>query len=462
MAAYHPGQGVYRSSYKNARRLAATETNIAYRTADYERWQQLPFVVGIRVVLSNNHPEPDICDELSAPVGSTANKGRGCYPKDFKFTGWHPHCHCHAESILKTEEEMAEDTRRILAGEEPATESSQTVDDVPQEFKDWIINNEPRIVKANRLPYFITDNEKLVTGLLQEAQPSTRVAEIMITPHFKEYIAQFKTLSDKVNELSKRLSDDRLVDSERAIIVNQMKQECAQLTYQSLLSNRQISDEWVLSRKVFNADIQEKVTYILNGKTVNIKELKMDLLIFKDGAGREFAYPIGARKELFKAVEASEVLENLPPYLSRGIKQVRFLDTVCPADTYWQVAYKNPKHKSFATDGGTISFWGNPTGKEGFKSTVAHEAGHIIDSGSRFSGSRDWQEAVKKDDAIYAAYLKGVHRVSSYAGTNDAEDFAECVKAYICDHNYFKKAFPNRAAYIRRVAQKLSGHSKTP
>lgn len=36
-AAYHPGRGVYRSSYKNARRLAATETNIAYRTADYER-----------------------------------------------------------------------------------------------------------------------------------------------------------------------------------------------------------------------------------------------------------------------------------------------------------------------------------------------------------------------------------------------------------------------------------------
>ena len=33
-AQFHPGQGVYRSSYKNARRLAATETNIAYRTAD--------------------------------------------------------------------------------------------------------------------------------------------------------------------------------------------------------------------------------------------------------------------------------------------------------------------------------------------------------------------------------------------------------------------------------------------
>lgn len=67
--AFHPGQGVYRSSYKNARRLAATETNMAYRTADYVRWQQLDFVVGIEIHLSNNHtlngvPFEDICDFL--------------------------------------------------------------------------------------------------------------------------------------------------------------------------------------------------------------------------------------------------------------------------------------------------------------------------------------------------------------------------------------------------------------
>ena len=102
-AAFHPGRGVYRSSYKNARRLAATETNIAYMTADYERWQQLDFVVGIEIKLSNNHtlngmPFTDICDKL---------KGR--YPKDFKFTGWHPHCRCRAVTILKTDDEIAED-----------------------------------------------------------------------------------------------------------------------------------------------------------------------------------------------------------------------------------------------------------------------------------------------------------------------------------------------------------------
>ena len=42
-------------------RLAATETNMAYRMSDYHRRQKLPFVTGIEVMLSNSHPEFDIC-----------------------------------------------------------------------------------------------------------------------------------------------------------------------------------------------------------------------------------------------------------------------------------------------------------------------------------------------------------------------------------------------------------------
>lgn len=159
-AAFHPGRGVYRSSYKNARRLAATETNIAYRSADFARWQDLDFVVGIRVVRSNNHSVKDICDELSAPVGSKAVKGQGCYPKDFKFTGWHPHCRCHAETILKTEEEMMRDNERLLRGEEPLKESVNTVTGVPQEFDDWLKDNKERAKRSTSVPYFISDNEK--------------------------------------------------------------------------------------------------------------------------------------------------------------------------------------------------------------------------------------------------------------------------------------------------------------
>lgn len=158
-ADFHPGRGVYRSSYMNARRLAATETNIAYRTADHERWKKMDFVVGIEIHLSNNHnckgiPKGmfhDICDDL---------KGR--YPKDFKFTGWHPHCRCYATSILKTDDEVAEDTKKMLRGEDVTDESKNTVEDVPDNFKQWVKENEERIDRARKhetLPYFIRDNE---------------------------------------------------------------------------------------------------------------------------------------------------------------------------------------------------------------------------------------------------------------------------------------------------------------
>lgn len=146
-AAFHPGRGVYRSSYKNARRLAATESNIAYRTADYLRWQDLDFVVGILIEPSKTNHETDICDDL-----------KGKYPKNFKWTGWHPHCRCHALTITKTQDEMAADTKRILNGEEPSQDSENSVQHLPRKYEDWVIENKDRIFSAKSKPYFLLDN----------------------------------------------------------------------------------------------------------------------------------------------------------------------------------------------------------------------------------------------------------------------------------------------------------------
>lgn len=148
--AYNPGRGVYRSSYKNALRLTRTETNMAYRAADHERQKQLDFVVGIEVRLTNNPGHIyDICDEL-----------KGQYPKDFKFVGWHPNCMCHAVTILKTPEELAEDIDKINRGEKTDTHSQNEVTDLPQNFKDWAVENQDRIASAKNQPYFIRDNFK--------------------------------------------------------------------------------------------------------------------------------------------------------------------------------------------------------------------------------------------------------------------------------------------------------------
>lgn len=155
--AFHPGQGKYRSSYKNAMRLTRSEINMAYRTADQLRWEKLDFVVGYEIRLSNNHtlngkPFVDICDKLA-----------GKYPKTFQFKGWHPQCRCHMIPILKSDEELRQDRigrlRQAIHGTEYKKLSSKnTVKDVPEAFKEWVADNLERSQGWKSQPYFIKDN----------------------------------------------------------------------------------------------------------------------------------------------------------------------------------------------------------------------------------------------------------------------------------------------------------------
>lgn len=148
------GQGVYRSSRKNALRLAATEINMAYRYADCIRWASEPFVLGIRIRLSENHtcngkPFVDMCDELA-----------GDYPKWFMWRGWHVRCRCSASPMLCSKEEML----RISALPENEYKSYKPeglITDVPDNFKQWVSDNRERIERAaerGTLPYVIKDN----------------------------------------------------------------------------------------------------------------------------------------------------------------------------------------------------------------------------------------------------------------------------------------------------------------
>lgn len=163
---YHPGQGVYRSSYRNAQRLARTETNIAYREADFTRWQQLDFVVGVEIKLSNNHPVWDICDDL-----------KGVYPKGFKWVGWHPNCRCYMVPVLAKEEELDQMLDKILNGEDPGSVVTDSPKDMPDQFQTWVKDNEERYAKAEAkgtLPYFIRDNKKAVEQILNPLTPEQK------------------------------------------------------------------------------------------------------------------------------------------------------------------------------------------------------------------------------------------------------------------------------------------------
>lgn len=169
---YHTGRGVYRSSYKNAMRLARTETNMAYRAADCERWKSMEFVRGFRVVLSKNHPCEDICNDLSADSENDTS-GKGEYPKGFVFKGWHPHCFCYCVPLLCTEDELFQLTDQILRGEDTSGFAPAGVIEQPnQQFMDWMEANKDRVDAQiadptrgwGSLPYFLQDNYNQRTG----------------------------------------------------------------------------------------------------------------------------------------------------------------------------------------------------------------------------------------------------------------------------------------------------------
>lgn len=143
--------GVYQSSYKNAMRLARTENNIAYHTSTNDKYNEFDFVVGIEVKLSNNLAHCPFCQSMA-----------GKYPKDFKFTGWHPQCRCTTIPILKTPEEMQEDNDSLAQGKEVSSSSVNEVKTPNKAFMDYIALNKSRIEGLKSKPYFYQDNMKYV------------------------------------------------------------------------------------------------------------------------------------------------------------------------------------------------------------------------------------------------------------------------------------------------------------
>ena len=214
-AEFHPGQGVYRSSYKNALRLTATETNMAYRKSDSVRWQQIDFVIGIEIRTSQtNHNEPDICDEL-----------QGDYPKDFVFTGWHPFCKCFATSKLAPVDDFLKYQQAILDGEDVSGwQFSGEVKDVPKNFDKWVKDNEERISRAKSLPYFVKDNPAYfnravnnVESVGSDTTVSVMSNEKMEKIRMEAYDMLSKHDNERIAKLIGEYEDDVLLDESNEV-----------------------------------------------------------------------------------------------------------------------------------------------------------------------------------------------------------------------------------------------------
>lgn len=139
-------------------RLARSEINMAYRTAEQERWKRMDFILGYEIKLSKAHKHEDICDCLA-----------GKYPKDFKWTGWHPNDMCYAVPIIMSDEEFwgfDEDGNDVEA-------TPNYVDDVPVGMKQWVTSHKSYIKFAESrgtLPYFYSQNNSTLSKYLSYGQ----------------------------------------------------------------------------------------------------------------------------------------------------------------------------------------------------------------------------------------------------------------------------------------------------
>lgn len=152
-----------------AARLARSEINMAYRTAEQTRWQQMDFVLGYEIQLSKTHTDVDICDELC-----------GRYPKDFVWTGWHPNDKCYAVPILMSEDDFV----RWNNGE-PV--SAKPIEYVPPQFKRWVADNAEKLKTTKSLPYFVKDNKAVVDRYLTKSKKGIDNIESQFTTEQQDY-----------------------------------------------------------------------------------------------------------------------------------------------------------------------------------------------------------------------------------------------------------------------------------
>lgn len=186
----HTGQGVYRSSYKNALRLARTELTQAYRCAEWETYQDNPLITGYRIELSNNHttevmtkkgrktiPLKDICDKMAGTE----------YPKTFLWTGWHPQCRCRMVPILVTKNDFKERVKARHTGKLKEWQPKEQTTEMPKVFVEWVNDNKSRWqANGKAAPFFIRDNyqqgdvdkglDTRITAAIEEAKLAAATA----------------------------------------------------------------------------------------------------------------------------------------------------------------------------------------------------------------------------------------------------------------------------------------------
>ena len=296
--AYHPGQGVYRSSYKNAMRLTRSEINMAYRESDYQRWQQLDFVVGFEIHRSNHEPlcKCDICSKLV-----------GRYPKTFKFKGWHPQCMCYATPILMDEETFDAnelgDLKAALHGTEyKHLQAKNIVSEMPKEFTEWVEQHIEAQKGWSSTPYFIRDN--FVDGRLDKGlKIEMPTVNVDVIAAYQSQIAQARAMANKWGLNGSLHSLDSAVASKNIAGI-----QTAISDIQSTASRMESENAAIRSRCLeWGVDVTELDIAIASGKSAKIM-LAFDVLDKRcDEVQREYKAYMNDAQRTIKAATSMNV-----------------------------------------------------------------------------------------------------------------------------------------------------------
>ncbi len=302
--AFHPGRGVYKSSARNAQRLTRTEINGSYRESDWLRWQSLDFVIGFEIKRTQREDKCNckVCESL---------KGR--YPKWFKWVGWHPQCMCYAIPILASledmEDQMLSDFRSALYGKTYRTfEAKNVIDDVPQQFKDWVQQNIDRQKGWKSSPYFIRDNFK--DGLLHKG---------LIHPESSKVQKQIERKRTRAEE---KLIRERWANRAR-FRVNTIK---AAERIISVAKNRYALDTSLVEQLIKEQrykNIREAARALAKKVEQNQKQIKNIGKLIPNAKSLVSVYGLAALTQLHKAVsDKMESWKGLP--LSKLVKKLKF------------------------------------------------------------------------------------------------------------------------------------------
>ena len=152
--AYSPGQGVYRSSYKNALRLTSNEINASYELSQFEKRKDQDFIVGIEIRTTPGYSSA--VDKGGIVCGDL----QGRYPKNFQWENkWHVNCRCQSYNVLKTRDELDNDVNRILSGKEPLKRSVNSVNKKPNNYTSYLKDNSSKWENWKNKPRTFTINE---------------------------------------------------------------------------------------------------------------------------------------------------------------------------------------------------------------------------------------------------------------------------------------------------------------